>query len=202
MSDLRGLSKPPGIEVGSNTARFASAFVVAAVAVGAVGYVYVSAHTTHPARQTVAMNETASLPSAAARVTPQIASPTPAVTPNPAPEAATPPSAGRNADATVTKTTHPLRIAHGNSESFATPQTSDTPAGNDSTQPAPALNAAPEQTAPQDSQALPVQSAPAQNPLAPTVPRPVQAPDQSTQNTDQQNSPDQQAPQQAPQQPQ
>jgi hypothetical protein len=94
-------------------------------------------------------------------------------------------------DVAAAKTTHPLRTAHVNRETFANPPTADVPAANDTTQPAPALNAAPDQTAP-------AQSVPAQNPLAPTVPQPTQTPDQNKpQNTDQQSTPGQE-----PQQPQ
>jgi hypothetical protein len=197
MSDLRGLSKPPRFEVGSTTARFVSGFVVATVAVGAVGYVYVSAHTTHPAKQAVAMNETASLPSTASRVTPPIVSlaPAPAATPTPTLEQAPPPSADKNAKATATKAVHPLRTAHANSESFANQPTSDTPSATDSTQPAPApaLNAAPDQTAPQNNQVAPAQNASPQATSPASQPPPT--PDQSSQqNTDPQNAPPQQTP--------
>src|ERR1700733_10556305 len=130
MSDLRGMSKPPKNEAGDNTAKFLSAFVVAAVAVGAAGYVYVTANTKPPAHQIVAMNEvrTAALPSAASRGAPPMGLPAPAAISTPTPEPA--PVARGNENAAPVKAARTVRTAHAGSESFADRPTSDTPSGN------------------------------------------------------------------------
>jgi hypothetical protein len=191
MSDLRGLSKPPRIETGYRTGKIVSAVVVGAIAVGAAGYVYVSAQSARPAHQVVAMNDvhTAALPRALPAVSEPAPAPAPVTTPAPEPAPA--------AESAPVKAEHFVKTAHTSSHSFVSrPSSSDDSPASDA--PAPALKAAPEQPAPQDSQTVPAQNAPAQNPLAPTTPQTTQSPDQSNpQTTDQQNP--QTAPQSSPQ---
>jgi hypothetical protein len=197
MSDLRGLSTPPAMETSSNAAKFVGAFVVAAMAAGAVGYVYTTSHANPAARQTVAANDvhTAALssaartmPSAAAPVAPEAVAPAPAATRTPVPA----PAASRHKDAAPAKAPRVVKMVH--ADSFGNAPASDAPQAPDTAQPAAALNPAPQQAAPQDSQIPPPaqQVTPPQN-ESPQPPASQTTPDPNTQqNIDQQN----QAPQQ------